>query len=389
MFDLLGSLARQLTAQFGANKARSPHSRTYACRCGATVFFNDVACGACGAWLGFLPEEGLVVALEAGEDGAMRAEGVDGAFAPCGNHGTAAACNWLRAMDDPQPLCRACRLNRTIPDLDDADNARWWGAIERAKRRVVAQLLACGLPVRSKETEDPERGVAFDFLRSRSEGARVLTGHASGLITLNVEEADDAIRAKIQQELHEPYRTLIGHFRHELGHYYWDLLIWDTPWLDKFRAVFGDERADYADALKRNYEQGPPEDWRERHITAYASVHPWEDWAETWAHYLHIVDSLGTAIGFGIDGRELAANATPFGRDDLYDPDDPEGPRFLRLLNAWIETIMVLNELARSLGQADFYPFELPRAAVRKLQFVHMVVRPPELARPPAETAPA
>ena len=155
------------------------------------------------------------------------------------------------------------------------------------------------LPVKSK-TEDPERGLAFDLLRAPEEGPRVLTGHASGLITLNVEEADDARREQIRHQLHEPYRTLLGHFRHEVGHYYWDRLITGTEWEEPFRALFGDERADYAGALKANYESGPPADWRDRHISAYASSHPWEDWAETWAHYLHMVDALETAFASGL-----------------------------------------------------------------------------------------
>jgi hypothetical protein len=229
--------------------------------------------------------------------------------------------------------------------------------------------------VKSKASDDPEHGVMFDFLRSPPGGPRVLTGHASGLITLNVEEADDAVREKIRHDLREPYRTLLGHFRHEIGHYYWDRLVWDSKWLEPFRRLFGDERADYAAALKANYENGPPPDWASRFISAYASTHPWEDWAETWAHYLHVVDSLGTALGFGLDADDLEAHAVPFTRADLYAPDDPDADRFLDLLNGWIEMTMVLNELARSMGQPDFYPFVMSRPVVSKLQFVHLVVR--------------
>jgi hypothetical protein len=202
-----------------------------------------------------------------------------------------------------------------------------------------------------------------------------MTGHASGLITLNVEEADDSKREKIRHDMREPYRTLLGHFRHEVGHYYWDRLVWGTKWLDPFRQLFGDEQASYAEALKRNYEQGPPADWRDRFISSYASTHPWEDWAETWAHYLHVVDSLGTALGFGLDAEDLDSTIQPFTHDDLYAPDHPDADRFLSLLNAWIEMTMVLNELARSLGQPDFYPFVMSRPVVTKLQFVQIIVR--------------
>jgi hypothetical protein len=272
-------------------------------------------------------------------------------------------------------LCIACRLNRTIPNLDDADNAGYWSRIEIAKRRLVAQLLAVGLPVKSKLDEDPERGLMFDFLRSPPGGPAVMTGHANGLITINVEEADDVKREKIKHDLHEPYRTLLGHFRHEVGHYYWDRLVRDSAWLAPFRQLFGDERASYAEALKRNYEQGPPADWANSYISSYATTHPWEDWAETWAHYLHVVDSLGTALGFGFEAGDLDyTTIKPFSREDLYAPDDAGAPRFLSLLNSWIEMIMVLNELARSLGEADFYPFVLSKPVVAKLQLVQMIV---------------
>jgi hypothetical protein len=275
---------------------------------------------------------------------------------------------------NPKTHCIACRLNRTIPDLEDQDNARYWRAIEGAKRRLVSQLIAMDLPVRSKVHDDPERGVMFDFLRSPPQGPQVMTGHASGLITLNVEEADDAKREAIRHSMREPYRTLLGHFRHEIGHYYWDRLVWDQKWLEPFRQLFGDERASYAEAIKRNYEQGPPPDWATSYISSYATMHPWEDWAETWAHYMHVVDSLGTAMGYGVNLERNEGRVQPFGKDALYAPADPFADRFLQLLNAWLRMTMLLNELARSMGQPDFYPFVMSKSVVAKLQFVQMVV---------------
>jgi len=275
-----------------------------------------------------------------------------------------------------QGLCRSCRLNRTIPDLSDADNQRWWRGIEIAKRRLVSQLLGLSLPVRSKVTEDVERGLMFDFLRSLPGGPAVLTGHADGLITLNVEEADDARREQIRASMHEPYRALLGHLRHEVGHYYWDRLVRDGPWLEPFRLRFGDERADYGESLKRHYTQGPAPDWPQRCVTAYAASHPWEDWAETWAHYLHLIDTMETALSFGLDADdvEVAVAVESYGADALDAPDDPGAQRFLGVLNAWLELTTMLNELSRSMGQPDFYPFVLSRPAVAKLHFVHRVV---------------
>ena len=286
-----------------------------------------------------------------------------------------AGCNWLVSAKEKDLLCISCRLNHTIPNLNDEDNAHLWRLIENAKRRLVSQLLSLGLPVKSKVSEDTEHGVMFDFLRSPAGGPPVLTGHANGLITLNIEEADDSKREKIRHDMHEPYRTLLGHFRHEIGHYYWDRLVAETPWLDKFRELFGDERQDYAAALKRNYKQGPPADWADRHISSYASVHPWEDWAECWAHYLHVVDSLDTALRFGLRGEDVEAAVEPFSVDDLYDPNAPDAKRVILLINSWVQLTTVLNELARSMGQHDFYPFVLSRPVLRKIHFIQIIVK--------------
>jgi len=293
----------------------------------------------------------------------------------CANLDTPAGCNWLVPADHPSELCIACRLNRTIPDLSDEDNCRYWRLIERAKRRLVSQLLALGLPVRSKVEEDPEHGVMFDFLRSPPGGPRVMTSHGDGLITMNVEEADDSIREKTRHEMREPYRTLLGHFRHEIGHYYWDRLIAGTEWHEKFRALFGDEREVYGAALRRNYENGPPADWPDRHISAYASVHPWEDWAESWAHYLHLVDSIDTALGFGLTGDDIEMEIEPYRLEDLYDPQDRDAEHTLSMVNTWLELVTALNEMARSMGQQDFYPFIMSRPVLRKLHFIQLVVK--------------
>jgi hypothetical protein len=356
---------------------RSPdHVRrghTHRCQCERPVFFRNSQCLGCGAALGYEPDAGDVRALLSGPDkGTWLLTGDTSpsvAYRRCANFDTPAGCNWLVVAADQSPLCVACRLNRTIPDLADADNQRYWRAIENAKRRLVAQLLALGLPVKSKVSEDPDRGVMFDFLRSLPDGPRVMTSHGNGLITLNVEEADDSMREKTRHEQHEPYRTLLGHFRHEIGHYYWDRLIAGTPWHEKFRTLFGDERTDYAAALKANYQNGPAPDWRDRHISAYAAVHPWEDWAECWAHYLHLVDSLDTAMGFGLSGDDIEGEIEPFSLADLYAPDDPDAKHVLSLVNSWMELVTALNEMARSMGQPDFYP------CVMSLHFIHLVVK--------------
>ena len=202
----------------------------------------------------------------------------------------------------------------------------------------------------------------------------MLTGHQDGVITLNVEEAEDAVRERIRAEMREPYRTLVGHFRHEVGHFYWDQLVIGTQWIDAYRDLFGDERASYANALRTHYENGPPADWASRYVTSYASCHPWEDWAETWAHYLHMADTADTAMSFGVDAANVEVSNDLFEPTDLWQPDHPGATKFLEFLNGWVRLTNVLNELSRSMGQPDYYPFVLPRAAVGKLQFIHQVI---------------
>ncbi len=378
MLSFFEAITRRLAEAWKTDDSTG-RPRTYRCQCGRPVYFRNSVCLGCKAELGYEPELAQVRSLVAGPAvGTWKLADQKGdapLYRRCENFNTPAGCNWLTPAAETEPLCISCRLNQTIPKLDDANNALWWRKIENAKRSLVAQLLRIGLPVKSKVSEDLEHGVMFDFLRNPEKGPRVLTGHANGLITLNVEEADDSIRERTRHEMREPYRTLLGHFRHEIGHYYWDRLIFDAPWLEKFRELFGDERQDYAAALKKNYEQGPPPNWADNYITSYASVHPWEDWAETWAHYLHVVDSLDTALGFGLHGEEVEAAVEPFKIEDLYDPKAPDAQRVILLINSWVQLTTVLNEMARSMGQHDFYPFVMSRPVLRKMHFIQMVVK--------------
>ena len=301
------------------------------------------------------------------------------AYTRCTNLATPAACNWLVPVTSgqaPHTLCQACRLNRTIPDLNDPvhpDNGVLWGRIELAKRRLFSSLLALGLPVASL-TEDPVHGISFDLLRSPDAGPPVMTGHKAGLITLNLLEADDAVREALRSALREPYRTLLGHFRHEIGHYYWDRLVSGTVWMQGFHQLFGDETQDYAACLQKNYLQDPPAQWWLHYVSAYASTHPWEDWAECWAHYLHMRDTIDTAVSLGLATDSVHLEFIAFTLDALYQPDHPEAQTFLDFLNDWTRLTTLLNEMSRSMGQPDFYPFVLPHEVVAKLHFIHLLV---------------
>jgi hypothetical protein len=368
--------------------------RNYHCQCGSPVFFRNSTCLACGTPLGFDPALGTLLPLMQAALADLSTEpptwvrwsnlsggSSQAVYRRCANLLSPASCNWLVPFDSTSSagplLCRACRLNRTIPDLNDLqhpENALLWGRIELAKRRLVSSLLALGLPVASRVSEDTERGVAFDVLRAPDGAPSVLTGHSKGLITLNLLEADDAFRETTRGAMGEPYRTLLGHFRHEIGHYYWDRLVCGTPWMDGFHQLFGDETLDYAAALRQNYEQGPLPNWPQQFVSAYASSHPWEDWAECWAHYLHMRDTLDTALSFGLVTSSMQLEFTPFNLDTLYQPEHPGAQQFLDFLNDWTRLTTLLNEMSRSMGQIDFYPFVLPKSVVAKLHFIDLVV---------------
>jgi hypothetical protein len=335
--------------------------------CGQPLYFEHMACESCGLRLGYLPERAIVSALDE-VDGALRALALPEArFRLCAN-AEHAVCNWLVSVDQPEIFCAACRHNRTIPDLSSPENVEHWRKIEFAKRRLFYSLLRFGLPLATR-SEDPD-GLAFDFLSSpvgtAGEAAPVMTGHAGGLITLNVAEADDPERERRRQSMGEPYRTLLGHFRHEIAHYYWDRLVANGPALEQFRELFGDERADYGAALQRYYAGGPAADWTERFITAYASAHPWEDFAETWAHYFHMVDTLETAFAFGLRLRPLV------GADLAAAIDfDPHVAGIDRIIDAWLPLTFAVNSINRSMGQPDLYPFVPTASVIWKLAFVH------------------
>ena len=345
--------------------------------CDQLVFFENTHCIACGNRLAYLPELSRIGSLDPAEELQWQCPASDAEgrrWRLCANYTEHDVCNWAVAADDPELLCLSCRLTQVIPDLDKPNQKLWWYRLEMAKRRLLYALLALKLPVRSKE-EDPDGGVAFEFRADPEdpEEPPVLTGHAAGVITINVAEADDAERERRRVLLHEPYRTLLGHVRHEVGHYFWDRLIRDDDdRLAGFRALFGDERQDYAEALKSHYDHGPAEDWPDRCVTAYASVHPWEDWAETWAHYLHITDTVEIAADSGLTLRPRQRNRLRLA--SVPDPVAGEAAGFDRMMESWYPLTYILNNLNRGLGLPVAYPFVLPGPAIEKLRFIHDVI---------------
>ncbi len=323
--------------------------RTFTCStCHLLVFFENTECLSCGSALGYDHESRELITIPEGLDANVE-------WFRCANAGVA-ACNWL--VHTPDTLCRSCSLTRTRPADSDQGGILDLGVAEAAKRRLIFELGELGLPVEG--ADEREGGLVFDLLSS--EAAPVTTGHAGGVITLDLAEADDSDRVARREQLGEPYRTVLGHFRHEVGHYYWPIIVESDPeLLAACRELFGDEREDYQAAIKRHYAEGPPEHWHRQHVSAYATMHPWEDWAETWAHYLHITASTQTAAAYGL--------RTPFAEPES-DPDD-----FRTVIDAWIPFTIAMNAINLSMGRNPLYPFVLTPRVIEKLEFVDRAVR--------------
>jgi hypothetical protein len=342
--------------------------------CGNTVYFENAHCERCGHQLGYLPEHNALVSLV--EDSGLWSTPAfpDDAYVFCDNAHNG-ACNWLiRAVPDGDIYCAACRHNDTIPAIDDPINLARWQTIERAKKRLFYSLLRLGLPLQTR-AENPTHGLSFRFLADMPLAVEpVRTGHESGIITIALAEADDAEREARRSGLGEPYRTLLGHFRHEIGHHYWDLLVDGSPAQAQFRALFGDERTDYGLALEAYYANGAPADWPQTHISAYATAHPWEDFAETFAHYLHITDTVEMAAAFGVRARPRTDDASLNVRVDF---DPYAGASAATIIDHWIPLASMLNNLNRAMGHPDAYPFVLTPMVIEKLGFVHELVHRP------------
>ena len=347
--------------------------KIYHCgHCHYPVYFENVVCSNCGNWLGYESASDKMLALAPGGSSWPDPQATNRSLRYCDNHAYD-ACNWLISLDDPTGLCDACDLNRTVPNLNDPVKLNEWRKLEMAKHRLVYALNRLNLPVEDRMTH-PERGLAFDFLASEDADAPVMTGHDEGLITLNVQEADPISRETTRVNLHEKYRTLIGHFRHEVGHYYWDrLVLTDSALLTEFRERFGDDRADYGEALQRHYREGAPANWEALYISEYATMHPWEDWAETWAHYLHLLDMLETAHAFGM---QVDPPGMPDSMMRLTADFDPYvEPDIERILAACVPLTFAVNSLNRGMGRPDLYPFVINESVRAKLAYVNKVIR--------------
>src|ERR1700758_3356065 len=335
--------------------------RDFICpNCGQHLAFENSVCLSCASPLGFSLGDIAMLVIAAGPEAHKPGFVSADEFELCANLHVA-KCNWLVAKDPVRRLCASCRLTRTRPRDGDAAALAAFADAETAKRRLIAELFELRLPIVGRDS-DSNYGLAFDLLST--EGEKVFTGHHGGVITLDLAEGDDVHREQLRVEMDEPYRTLLGHFRHEIGHYYFYRLIAPSrDYLARFNELFGDPDADYSEALDRHYRDGAPEGWRESFVSSYATMHASEDWAETFAHYLHIRDALDTSAWFG-----LAPASATFDRPAL-------GPSaFGTIIEMWLPLSWSLNMVNRSMGHDDLYPFVLPTAVLEKMKFIHTVI---------------
>lgn len=346
--------------------------RALICRkCGQKLSFENSLCLSCHSALGFhLPTRALLPLPDTDGDGAAEIDittpgsDVDVTWKVCANLSTA-RCNWLVDTSTGEELCFSCRLTRTRPADDDVDAMVAYADAETNKRRVILELTELGLPIDGRD-KDPETGLAFDLLSSAN--TQVMTGHANGLVTLDLAEGDDVHREQLRVSMSEPYRTLVGHFRHEIGHYFQMVLVGTGEHRPRFEELFGDPDTDYQAALDRHYNEGAPENWEDDYVSSYATMHPAEDWAETFAHYLHIRDTLDTAAAFGM---------APAG--STLDSPLPDDVGFDQIVEWWLPLSWALNQINRSMGHQDLYPFVLPPTVLDKMRYVHQLIAPSEL----------
>lgn len=335
----------------------------FECECNSTVYFESRVCLSCNVKIAFDPEtlsfrklnQALETTVSCSDTQAETQQKV-----LCSNGKHYDVCNWLAAPDAVQGLCPGCQFNRYIPNLDSPKNVRRWGVLETAKKRLLLTLTQMGLPY-ATGWQAPEQGFLFDFLEDQRDNPdvstpMVYTGYADGIITINLLEASTTSRIAQQKAAKESYRTVLGHMRHESGHHFWTFVKKDSGLLEEFKQRFGLENEDYAIALKQFYECGPCDAWSERFISPYASAHPLEDWAECWAHYLHIYDGLETAAALGMA------------------PINPAELCFQEKITLWRSVSAGLNEMNRSLGLQDAYPFVINTTVAEKLGFVDRVV---------------
>ncbi|SOE20165.1 hypothetical protein SAMN06298216_0663 [Spirosomataceae bacterium TFI 002] len=333
--------------------------------CQYPLYFENTKCANCGHLCGYKSDDRQMLTFNPSSN-QLIPDSEKEEYKFCKNH-EHDVCNWVIPIENKNRYCNACQLNRTIPILDSAKNFEKWKNLEIAKHRLIYQLQKIGLSLPSK-LKNKEEGLCFDFV-ARNKNPRLMTGHANGVITILISEANSELREKRRKELFEPYRTLIGHLRHEVGHYFWERLVRPNKEITtSFRFIFGDERNSYSDSLKAYYAKEQNNDWEGEFISRYATAHPWEDWAETWAHYLHIMDMVETAYFFNLKVDLDKKHHTQVNSDPYLVED------FDQIIQISVPLSFAVNSINRAMGHQDVYPFVITPTVVRKLTFIHRLL---------------
>lgn len=370
MIIIIKNLVLHFTPQKEYNYTSS-NMKVFQCsNCQHPLYFEDYQCANCNFAIGYRDYDRTMLSFSFISN-QMEGVGEVGYYKYCSNH-QHLVCNWVLPYNSPEEFCSACQLNKTIPNLKNFKNFEKWRNLEIAKHRLIYQLQKLGLPTISK-IKNKVDGFCFDFV-SRQINPKLMTGHDNGLITILLSEADSVERERMRKLMLEPYRTLIGHLRHEVGHYYWERLIRDYPQtLYEYRNLFGDESLDYGQALKNYYARSDNFYWQNNYISKYASAHSWEDWAETWAHYFHIMDMVETAHFFNLSvqpqniPQDLHATAS-------YDPYNTVS--FEDIVKTCIPISFAVNSINRAMGIIEVYPFSITPAVIEKLTFIHNLIAP-------------
>ncbi len=327
--------------------------KTGRCRCGNRIFFNNHRCLTCDAVLGHCLPCGSLTSFSDDKQSSI-CDTCGTVVHACTNqsHGV---CNSFNKS--PNTLCRFCEFTSVIPPLKQPESVRRWAMMESAKRRLLSQLEDLSLPPFIDDVQQTHP-LSFEFLENSVDACgqtkNVTTGHEHGLITINLAEADSVHRERLRVDLGEPQRTLIGHMRHEIGHYI------DWSWAcrmaaDEYRALFGDpDSIDYSEAMKRHYDEGPPSNWANHYVSAYATMHPWEDFAETVNVYLDIMAIATTATELGQSELDLSATADAG-----------------QLVSSVLKIVVEVSEYNFDLGLMPLLPERIPPAVIEKLAYVH------------------
>ncbi|WP_178988557.1 zinc-binding metallopeptidase family protein [Winogradskyella schleiferi] len=339
--------------------------------CKSSLFFENYSCDNCGQLTGYRASDRMMLSFSP-DIATLISDRDHKEYKYCKNK-EYNVCNWVIEKDDLEDYCSACQLNRTIPNLSNAnsDNFDNWKNLEVAKHRLIYQLQKIGLSLPSKlQNED---GLCFDFVEKLG-NPKIMTGHADGVITILIKEGNSVSREQARKDMTEPYRTLVGHLRHEVGHYFWDRLVRDNPKvLAEFRTIFGNEELDYSQALQTYYKEGAPKDWQKSYISEYATSHAWEDWAETWAHYLHIMDMVETAYFFRLNVKPKFNNKALTTKVS-FDPYTKYN--FDVIVRMCVPLSLAVNSINRAMGIPDVYPFVISSVIIEKLRFIHQLLLP-------------